>query len=428
MRGVGEAALETMFDARRSGGGFRDLFDFASRVDAKRLNKGVLEALVQCGAFDSVIEPLAVHRSRAFATIDRVLERSRSAEPRPRERSGQHVRHVRSRRQALERREGGAERLPRGRGLGPDGAPEAGESRARLLRLGPPAVSATRASSDASNVVGTIKLADQTPWSIASVAGMVENYQEKLFKGGAGGRAAFFDIEDMVGRVKAKIRNDKIELFAALLTSGDPVLLTGKVSFPMTEEPTDEEREPTLLVDQVERLSEVALRATRAVSIRLDAERTQRRDLLALKDLLALSPGECPVELVLMLADGAEAVLDLQAVRVAPSDALLGGLERVRVVGRRAPLSSAPTHVRLFGHAGTACRAGPDRLPRRSASYRHRREPAAALPRRHVSTLAVAAAHRLPSLHGRGRAPRRRGRRDRPARGRDHRARRARGR
>jgi DNA polymerase-3 subunit alpha len=41
VRGVGEAALETMFEARRSGGPFRDLFDFATRVDAKRLNKGV---------------------------------------------------------------------------------------------------------------------------------------------------------------------------------------------------------------------------------------------------------------------------------------------------------------------------------------------------------------------------------------------------
>jgi DNA polymerase-3 subunit alpha len=328
VRGVGEAALETMFDARRSGGGFRDLFDFASRVDAKRLNKGVLEALVQCGAFDSVIEPLAVHRSRAFATIDRVLERSRSAS-RDRESGQANMFGMFDR----------AAKPANGDKAAPSDYPEVEAwDRMELLKREKAALGCYVSGHPLSryegklgrlNVIGTIKLADQPPWSIASVAGMVENYQEKLFKGGAGGRAAFFDIEDMVGRVKAKIRNDKIELFAALLTSGDPVLLTGKVSFPMTEEPTDEEREPTLLVDQVERLSEVALRATRAVSIRLDAERTQRRDLLALKDLLALSPGECPVELVLMLADGAEAVLDLQTVRVAPSDALLGGLERV---------------------------------------------------------------------------------------------------
>jgi DNA polymerase-3 subunit alpha len=48
-------------------------------LDAKRLNKGVLEALVQCGAFDSALEPMGITRARAYAAIDRALERSRSA-------------------------------------------------------------------------------------------------------------------------------------------------------------------------------------------------------------------------------------------------------------------------------------------------------------------------------------------------------------
>ena len=68
-----------MFESRKTSGPFRDLFDFATRVDAKRLNKGVLEALVQCGAFDSVLEPMGVSRARAYAAIDRALERSRGA-------------------------------------------------------------------------------------------------------------------------------------------------------------------------------------------------------------------------------------------------------------------------------------------------------------------------------------------------------------
>jgi len=79
VRGVGESALETMFDARRAGGPFSDLFDFATRVDAKRLNKGVLEALVQCGAFDGVLLEKGITRARAYAAVDRALERSRNA-------------------------------------------------------------------------------------------------------------------------------------------------------------------------------------------------------------------------------------------------------------------------------------------------------------------------------------------------------------
>jgi DNA polymerase-3 subunit alpha len=325
VRGVGEAALETMFEARRSAGPFRDLFDFATRVDAKRLNKGVLEALVQCGAFDSVLEPRGISRSRAYAAVDRALERARSAS-RDRERGQTSLFGLFS----------GGDAAANSGDEYPSGVEE--WDRLELLRREKAALGCYVSGHPMFRygtklgrlgVVASPKVADQDPWSIAVVAGMVENYQEKLFKGGAAGRAAFFEIEDMSGRVKAKLRGDRIETYAPLLTSGDPVLVSGKVSFPMTEEPAEEEREPTLLVDQVELLSDAALKATRGVSIKLDAEKTGRRDLQALRDLLDKSPGPCPVELVLLLGDGAEAVLDLQAARVTPSDALLGGLERV---------------------------------------------------------------------------------------------------
>ena len=79
VRGVGGAALETVFEARSAGGPFVDLFDFASRVDAKKINKSVLEALVQCGAFDSTLAAQGVSRAVAFASIDLALDRSRAA-------------------------------------------------------------------------------------------------------------------------------------------------------------------------------------------------------------------------------------------------------------------------------------------------------------------------------------------------------------
>ncbi len=79
VRGVGGAALDTIFDARKEGGPFADMFDLAARVDAKKFNKSVLEALVQCGAFDLTLVKQGVSRARAFASIDVALERSRAA-------------------------------------------------------------------------------------------------------------------------------------------------------------------------------------------------------------------------------------------------------------------------------------------------------------------------------------------------------------
>ncbi len=59
VKGVGRGACEAIAAARRAGGQgvegkFRDLLDFCQRVDATRLNKRVLEALVQAGALDGM--------------------------------------------------------------------------------------------------------------------------------------------------------------------------------------------------------------------------------------------------------------------------------------------------------------------------------------------------------------------------------------
>jgi DNA polymerase-3 subunit alpha len=54
VKGVGRGACEAIVDARAGGGPFRDLLDFCQRVDATRLNKRVLEALIQAGALDSM--------------------------------------------------------------------------------------------------------------------------------------------------------------------------------------------------------------------------------------------------------------------------------------------------------------------------------------------------------------------------------------
>jgi DNA polymerase-3 subunit alpha len=330
VRGLGEAALETVLEARDAGGPFSDLFDFAGRVDAKRLNKGVLEALVQCGAFDTTLGPMGINRARAYAAVDRALERSRSAS-RDRERGQTSLFGLFDAASASDGEDGkrtssGLDEYPLAiawdrisllsREKAALGCYVSGHPLHRygdkVARLGTPAV----------------KIADQEAWTVATVAGMVENYQEKLFKGGTGGKAAFFEIEDMSGRVKAKVRNDRIETYGPLLASGEAVLVTGKVSFPITDEP-DAEAEPTILVDEVVPLSDAVRRSTRAVTIHLDANDTKAEQFEGLKSLLAESPGACSVDLLLDLPEGARAVLTIEGARVDPSDAMLSGLERL---------------------------------------------------------------------------------------------------
>jgi DNA polymerase-3 subunit alpha len=54
VKGVGRGAVESIVAARKSGGAFADLADFCRRVDAQKINKRVLEALILSGSMDAL--------------------------------------------------------------------------------------------------------------------------------------------------------------------------------------------------------------------------------------------------------------------------------------------------------------------------------------------------------------------------------------
>jgi DNA polymerase-3 subunit alpha len=70
VKGTGQAAIEAIVAAREAGGPFKDLFDFARRVDKRLVNRRVVEALVRAGAFDSV----DARRATLFASVGMALE------------------------------------------------------------------------------------------------------------------------------------------------------------------------------------------------------------------------------------------------------------------------------------------------------------------------------------------------------------------
>ena len=68
LKGVGGQAVETIVTVRGDRP-FRDLSDFANRINPRAVNKRVLESLAASGAFDE-IEP---NRARAYASVDTIL-------------------------------------------------------------------------------------------------------------------------------------------------------------------------------------------------------------------------------------------------------------------------------------------------------------------------------------------------------------------
>jgi len=74
LKGVGEKAMEQLVEERNAQGPFRDLDDFAGRIDPRLLNRRQIESLAGGGAFDQIAERAAV-----FAAAETILAAASSA-------------------------------------------------------------------------------------------------------------------------------------------------------------------------------------------------------------------------------------------------------------------------------------------------------------------------------------------------------------
>ena len=69
IKGTGKAAIDSICDARKLGGPFRDLFDFCQRVDKRVVNRRATEALIRGGAFDTITD----HRHQLLTSLEVAL-------------------------------------------------------------------------------------------------------------------------------------------------------------------------------------------------------------------------------------------------------------------------------------------------------------------------------------------------------------------
>src|SRR6185369_2570459 len=73
-------AVDVVRMARGQGGPFLSIFDFCKRVDGRKVNRKVVEALVKAGAFDGIAQQNAVSRARMFSAIGLASERAAEAQ------------------------------------------------------------------------------------------------------------------------------------------------------------------------------------------------------------------------------------------------------------------------------------------------------------------------------------------------------------
>ncbi len=329
VKGIGEAALEAIFESRQGEHGheqpFTDLFDFCSRVDLRRVNKGVVEALVQSGAFDTAHEKIGISRAQAFVAIEAALERGkRASQDRI---SGQTSLFglFDAGPTKVERTSASAfpnippwdlrELLQREKdalGFYVSGHP-LDRYKTELARFGNANTGSLQNGGDGAEI---------------RIGGTVEGLRERPTK--SGGKIAFFSLEDAHGRVEVIVRDRELEPAREVLQSGEPVFIEAKLRFERDENGEEDKAAEPKLVLQTAKLLATALREkTKSVRVKIPVERVDTKKLRALRDALRAAPGPCPVSLELTSDERWTVSVAELGMQVEPSEALMATVERL---------------------------------------------------------------------------------------------------
>jgi DNA polymerase-3 subunit alpha len=335
VKGIGGAALEAILDSRAvraeeaSSGDkqpFEDLFDFASRIDLRRVNKGVVEALVQCGAMDSMHEPAGVNRARAFAAIDAAIERGKNA-------SADRASGQTDLFGMLSAREPQSQQIS-----APSAFPQAASWERKVLLKREKATLGFYLSGHPldgyreelkrfcnGNTASVANLKDGTQ---VTIGGVIEDLRVRPTR--AGGKVGFFQLEDPYGRVEVIVREKALEAHREILSGDLPVLLTGVVREERDQVQDADATQPAevkILLDQIAPLVDSFRSRTRSVRVRMQVDRVDKQKLVELRRTLEDFPGACPVTLQLVNDGAWHVTMGTRKILVDPSDAMLARLE-----------------------------------------------------------------------------------------------------
>jgi DNA polymerase-3 subunit alpha len=333
VRGVGESAVEAILAAREEGGPFKHLFDFASRVDARRINKKVVEALVRSGAFDFE----GVPRWQLFAGIESAFAAGAAAQAD--RASGQASLFGALPAAQVESRP----RYPKPGDVVGELAVEEWPERVRLAfekealgfyLTGHPLKGyekeARRYASATCAAVSQKRHGDKV-----TVVGIVAALRERVTKE-KGTRFGILTLEDTTGTVEVvcwggrPAQNGRPAQkgwadWEGFVKSEEPILVHAEVRVNTRDE---ENPKAELTASEIEPLSRVRTHKTCEIALRIDADRLTADRAGTLKALLGKHPGNTAVTVRAVIPKESETTLSVP-LKVQPADELLEAARRL---------------------------------------------------------------------------------------------------
>jgi DNA polymerase-3 subunit alpha len=335
IKGVGESAIESILDARKAGP-FKSLFDFCERVDSRRVNRKVLEALVKAGAFDFEKRP----RRQLFETIEKAMNRGSSSQKD--KAAGQNSLF------GLLGGGGGGGAALKDEYVAADEWPEK-----ERLSLEKEAIGFYVSGHPLHQYDKELKRYARPITAVArakrddklTIAGIVAAMRERPTK--TGKRMAWVTLEDLSGSIELVCFPGKegtrsvmgkdgkwtkqgpkpgYENWESLLKSDDPILVTGTVQINNRDEETPVAE---LIVDNIQSLKEVREKRTRRLELRVPADLVTDERLVKLGELAKKHAGATPVAVSVLFQGEAEALIGNTGIKVQVSDELLLAVDKL---------------------------------------------------------------------------------------------------
>ncbi len=275
IKGVGEIAVQSILKARSEAGRFNSLAEMCERVDGRTVNRKVLEALIKCGACDS----LGLNRATLFSQIDRSLARAASI---------------------ISDRQRGQSSLF---GAFEDSSAKATEQIKELPEWPQPELLAHEKELLGFYVTGhpltpfagilrkysltnTSGLAEAQNRSLTRIGGMISTVQHGVSKK-SGKPYAMVTLEDLEGSVQILCMNENYDKYRELLTQGRAILVIGEVN--------NGEDKPKIFPQEIMPLEDAPRKFTRQVHLRLNTAHLDPDKLDSVHHLIAAYPGKCPL-------------------------------------------------------------------------------------------------------------------------------------
>jgi DNA polymerase-3 subunit alpha len=311
VKNVGLSAIEAIIEGRETKGAYTSITDFCKKVDQRRVNRRVIEALIKCGAFDFS----SARRAQMLDGLDMIIDQG--SKHQEQESIGQF-----SIFDSMDTHQEAA--LP--------DVPEWKES--QLLSYEKESVgfylsghplAAFQADMARYATATTETLDSVQDGKDVTICGIIAGMKLKITKKSQE-KMAILNLEDLSGTVEVVVFPDLYKSAHHMLLTDTPLIIAGQLD--------KSEQGNKIKAVRLHLLTEVKKRGTTRMDIRFNATGLTQDDLLKVKEILLRYQGTIPVYLRLQNPTRKESLISVgREIRVNPTEQLISEIESVLGAG-----------------------------------------------------------------------------------------------